>query len=72
MFIGNTYTFLIISKFLVLNTWKKFLIVVVIVGICGYILDFMMLLDKEEKRRLISKFKTKIIIEFLKQKNYNK
>ena len=64
--------FLIISKFLVLNTWKKFLIVVVIVGICGYILDFMMLLDKEEKRRLISKFKTKIIIEFLKQKNYNK
>lgn len=62
------------STFIIINSWFDLLAVGIGFGIIGYILNFIILLNKNEKARLINKIKEKLeknkfLKKFLKLKN---
>lgn len=56
-FILILVSFYIVKRFLILNTWLKFLLNIVIVGIIGYIITFIILLNKQEKIKILKMLK---------------
>lgn len=66
-FIKNIVCFVIIliiyfyiSNFISMTTWKDFIMAIIPLAIIGYLLTFMILLNKEEKKRIINRFKEKL------------
>ena len=62
------------SCFMIIKSWIDLLIVGVSFGIVGYIINFIILLNKNEKKRLLNKIKDKIVKnkflkKYLKTKN---
>ena len=51
------------NNFLLLNTWKTFIIVVGIMGIIGYILSFYILLEKQERKQIYNMIKNKLKVK---------
>lgn len=51
------------NNFLLLNTWKTFIIVVGIMGIIGYILSFYILLEKQERKQIYNIIKNKLKVK---------
>ena len=56
-FILILVSFYIVKRFLILNTWLNFLLNIVIVGIIGYIITFIILLNKQEKIKILKMLK---------------
>lgn len=53
--------FFAVKPFTIMNSWKTFFVSVVLIGVCGYALDFFLLLNKEEKGTFINIFKRKLL-----------
>ena len=53
-------SFMIIENFLCLNSWKNFIIYIGLIGSLGYILSFLIILDKNEKNKLFAIVKNRI------------
>lgn len=49
--------FYVLKKYLILNTWKNFILSVSLLGLMGYIGVFVILLNKQEKMKIFSKMK---------------
>lgn len=50
----------IANTFIVISTWMDLLVIAIIFGIIGYLVNYLLLLNKEERKKIISIIKNKI------------
>ncbi len=58
------FIFAIVKRYFVLEDWVHFFMSIIIIGLFGYFLQFLLTFDRNERKEMLNIMKTKVLIKF--------